>query len=90
MRMHCPPCMTIARLHSLYAADTLWREHIYYCPNPYCGHTFVTRSEVARTLTPSKIPNPDVHIPISARAAKRRENKKKREAMSTNSRQLVV
>lgn len=76
MRMHCPHYMTIARLHSLYAADTLWREYVYRCRNLYCGHTFITRSEVVRTLTHSKIPNPNVHIPISTRAAKRLENKK--------------
>lgn len=80
MRMPCPHCKSIARLHSLIVADILFREHAYICWNPFCGHTFITRSEVARTLTPSKIPNPNVRIPISTRAAKRRENKEKREA----------
>lgn len=84
MRMHCPHCKCIARLHSLYAAGTLWRECVYGCPNPFCGHTFITRSEVSRTLTPSKIPNPNVHIPISTRSAKRRQNKEKREAAAAD------
>lgn len=80
MKMHCPHCMCIAHLHSLHAAGTLFREHVYCCSDPYCGHTFIARCEVAHTLTPSKIPNPNVHIPISSRARKRRENKEKREA----------
>lgn len=90
MKMHCPHCMCIAQLHSLHAAGALFREHVYYCLDPYCGHTFITRSEVTRTLTPSKIPNPHVHIPISARAGKRRENKEKREAAATASRSPIV
>ena len=80
MKMHFPHCKCIARLHWLHAAGLLFREHVYCCSNPYCGHNFITRSEVARTLTPSKMPNPNVHIPISARARKRWENKEKREA----------
>lgn len=86
MKMHCPHCLCVAEFHSLHAAGTLFREHIYRCSDPYCGHNFITRSEVALTLTPSKIPNPNVHIPISARAAKRRENKAKREAAIAASR----
>ena len=78
--MNCPHCKCIARLHSLHAEGLLFREHVYCCSNPYCGHNFIVRSEVGRTLTPSKIPNPNVNIPISARATKRQENKAKREA----------
>ena len=80
MRMNCPHCKCIARLHSLHAEGLLFREHVYCCSNPYCGHNFIVRSEFGRTLTPSKIPNPNVNIPISARATKRQENKAKREA----------
>ena len=80
MRMYCPHCECVARLHSLHAAGLLFREYVYCCSNPYCGHNFIVRSEARCTLTPSKIPNPNVHIPISARAAKRREKKAKREA----------
>ena len=78
MKMNCPHCKCIARLHSLHAAGLLFREHVYCCSNPYCGHNFILRSEVGRTLTPSKIPDPDVNIPISARAAKRRQNREQR------------
>ncbi|RYF01722.1 MAG: hypothetical protein EOO32_02800 [Comamonadaceae bacterium] len=80
MRMYCPHCESTARLHSVIAKGLLWREVIYCCTDVYCGHNFVARAEVQRTLCPSKTPNPSVSIPISARATKRRENKAKREA----------
>ncbi|WP_349817093.1 hypothetical protein [Acidovorax sp. SUPP1855] len=73
-------CKGKTKLHSGQQVDRFAWEHIFCCCDPYCGCTFVTRGEVARIITPPKVPNPDVNLPISARAAKRRENKAKREA----------
>ena len=44
MKMNCPHCECVARLHSLHAAGLLFREHVYCCSNPYCGHNFILRS----------------------------------------------
>lgn len=80
MKMPSPMCQSKTKLHSGAQVDRYVWEQIFCCSNPYCGCTFVVRGEIQRILRPPKTPNPDVNLPISARAAKRRENKAKREA----------
>lgn len=43
-------------------------EITYMCKNPECGHIFVAGLEVLRTLSPSAIPDPSVHIQLSKHA----------------------
>ncbi len=85
MKMPCPMCQSKTKLHSGAQVDRYVWEHIFYCWNPYCGCTFIVRSEVRRILRQSKIPDPTVTIPVSTRAAKRQENKAKREAAAAAS-----
>ena len=80
MKMPCPMCQSKTKFHSVAQVDRYVREHIFYCWNPYCGCIFVVRGEIQRILRQSKIPDPTVTIPVSTRAAKRQENKAKREA----------
>lgn len=85
MKMPCPMCKSKTNLHSEAQVDRYAWEHIFCCTNPYCGCTFIVRSEVQRILRQSKIPDPTVTIPVSTRAAKRQENKARREAAAAAS-----
>lgn len=80
MTMHCPMCHGKTRFCGAEQINLLQKVRVYQCRDPYCSCSFETLSTVVRTLRPSKIPRPGVNIPISTRAAKRRENKEKREA----------
>jgi len=35
------------------------------CQNSECGYSFVARLEVARTLSVSSMPNPEIKVPLS-------------------------
>lgn len=35
------------------------------CRNPDCGYAFVARLEIARTLSVSSIPKPELKVPLS-------------------------
>lgn len=40
----------------------LYREQLMQCSNALCGFTYIVGAEVLRTISPSAMPNPDVHI----------------------------
>lgn len=84
MKMPCPMCKSKTKFHSCAQVGRFVWEYIYCCSNPYCGCTFVVSGTILRVLRPPKAPNPDVNLPVSTRAAKRRENKAKREAAASS------
>jgi len=77
----CPECGSKTATYARRQISCLKAVHFLGCTNGECGVALVAHHEFSRTLTPSKIPNPLMaHLPVSQRAAKRRENKAKREA----------
>lgn len=65
IRMHCPHCHTSSLVRSSRQMSATLRELEFQCHNVYCGHTWVATLEAVRTLSPSSIPNPEVHLPLS-------------------------
>lgn len=64
-RWQCPHCKVSSEIRTSRMVSDTMRESIYACTNPECGHTFVVMAEVARTLSPSAVPDPTVNIPLS-------------------------
>ena len=61
----CPHCKSHAIAVKSRPMGTLMKETTYRCKNLECGHIFVCTVEVSRTLSPSGMPDPDIHIPLS-------------------------
>jgi predicted RNA-binding Zn-ribbon protein involved in translation (DUF1610 family) len=77
----CPECGSKTITYARRQISPLEAVHFLGCKNGECGAAVVARDEFSRIITPSKLPNPLMpHLPVSQRAAKRRENKAKREA----------
>jgi hypothetical protein len=64
---HCPHCRSRAIVRSSAQVTDLVRELDYACTNHLCGHTFVAQLEAVRTIVPSAMPNPTVHLPLGNR-----------------------
>jgi hypothetical protein len=69
--MRCPHCRQPSWIRKSEEMTTLFREVTYTCSNTDCGHVFVCSLEVARTLSPSAIPDPEIHIPLSPHVNRR-------------------
>ena len=67
-RLQCPHCEHPAMRRNSLKITVLTHQAMYYCTNPECGHTFVTLTEIVRTLSPSATPNPSVVLPLSDHA----------------------
>lgn len=67
----CPHCTARARIRTNKDISPLYREIHYQCLNVQCGHVFVCGLEVLRTTSPSAIPDPTVHIPLSRNVVRR-------------------
>lgn len=73
--VRCPHCgaKAFARVGGK-TADT-YREVYYYCSNDLeCGHVFVVAMTAIRTVHPSMMPNPTVHLPLTPPQRLRRVN----------------
>ncbi|WP_061942221.1 ogr/Delta-like zinc finger family protein [Collimonas pratensis] len=64
----CPHCHHRVRAANSHTMSDMMMEITYMCKNPECGHIFVAGLEVLRTLSPSAIPDPSVHIQLSKHA----------------------
>ncbi|AZZ97989.1 ogr/Delta-like zinc finger family protein [Pseudoalteromonas sp. R3] len=64
----CPHCGHRANQRRTKKQSQLTREKVYRCSNEDCNFVFATLEEIVRTVTPSANPNPDVNLPMSARA----------------------
>lgn len=49
-------------MRSSRSLSAVYREQLMQCTNAHCGFTYVVGAEVIRAISPSAIPNPDVHI----------------------------
>lgn len=58
----CPHCGEPAIVRSSRALSPVYREQLMQCTNALCGFTYVVGAEVIRAISPSAMPNPDVHI----------------------------
>jgi len=58
----CPHCGEPAIVRSSRALSPVYREQVMQCTNALCSFSYVVGSEVIRALSPSAMPNPDVHI----------------------------
>lgn len=65
MRIDCPHCDSRAEIRTSKTMSAITREIYFQCPNPECGHTWVSLLSAIRTIVPSRIPCPDVYIPLS-------------------------
>lgn len=65
MMFLCPHCRTKALIRSSRELSPLLRELMMVCQDAECGHTFVVHAEVARTVSPSAKPDPEVFLPIN-------------------------
>jgi predicted Zn-ribbon and HTH transcriptional regulator len=59
----CPHCKTVCKTVKTEQISETLRVITYTCPA--CGYTFEADLVAARSLQPSKAPNPNVHIPVS-------------------------
>lgn len=62
---NCPHCNWPSSIRSSHSESPVLWEQLRWCNNPMCGHTWIDYVEAHRTLSPSAIPNPNVHIPLS-------------------------
>lgn len=61
--INCPHCETRAIVRSSQQMLPTYRELRLRCDNDACGHTFVADLTITRTIVPSKMPNPAIHLP---------------------------
>lgn len=66
-RAVCPHCSSKASIKTSKKITAITREIYFQCSNFECGHTWAALLSAVRTIVPSRIPNPDVHIPQSSR-----------------------
>lgn len=58
----CPHCSEPAIVRSSRSLSPIYREQLMQCTNALCGFTYVVGAEVIRAISPSAMPNPNVHI----------------------------
>jgi ribosomal protein S27AE len=73
-RIKCPHCGAGAKLRTSKTLTPLYREIYYHCSNLFCGHTFMATHEIVRTVAPSRMPNPDISLPMLPAAAARAQS----------------
>lgn len=61
----CPHCSAAALVRTSQQLTPLIRKSWHRCENLQCGHTFVSFTEVAYTMSPSATPRPGVLLPLS-------------------------
>jgi len=66
----CPHCEWSCTGRHSEQLTRVTKEIKVICTNPDCGHTVKMMIEAVKTLSPSAIPHPDVHLPLSKRAEK--------------------
>ena len=68
-RIRCPHCNSRAVSRTARDLSESVREVYCHCKNVIeCGYIWVAHLSAVRTLTPSRIPNPSVNIPMNDRA----------------------
>ncbi len=65
----CPHCGSTCKTVKTDQMTRTYREVTYICTNTECGFIFVGAIHPVRTLEPSKMPDPDIRIPMTRAAA---------------------
>lgn len=65
MRVNCPHCNSKANIRTSKEISLITREVYFQCTNYECGHTWAALLSAIRTISPSRIPNQNVYIPLS-------------------------
>lgn len=63
MAMQCPHCEGKTKIRTSRKVTKTCREYYLQCQNINCNHNFVCMMESVRTIVPSLIPDPHVHLP---------------------------
>ena len=63
--IRCPICSSRSVARTSRELSPTLREISYRCENDECGHIYIAALEVVRTIVPSALHNPDVHVPLS-------------------------
>jgi hypothetical protein len=67
---YCPHCDSRSANTRLVPLSRTVSDLTFRCANDDCGHVFVVRLEVVRSVHPSAVPHPAVMLPLVARAAR--------------------
>lgn len=65
--MNCPHCGRRAQIRTSTEVTVTMRELYFLCSAVPCGHSWVATLEAVRTISPSGLPNPAVHLPVMRR-----------------------
>jgi hypothetical protein len=63
--INCPHCGSTSRVRTSRPLTSLVRTANLQCTNLDCGHTFAAQLAITHTISPSRLPNPDVVLPIA-------------------------
>ncbi|WP_299307830.1 ogr/Delta-like zinc finger family protein [uncultured Croceicoccus sp.] len=61
----CPHCSSRATVRTSRAVTPLYRQLNIACRNAECGHTFAADMTITHTISPSAIPDPEIHLRTS-------------------------
>jgi predicted RNA-binding Zn-ribbon protein involved in translation (DUF1610 family) len=64
----CPHCNARAIARSSAQVTSTCRTIYYRCDNDECGHTFIAQLAILHSTVPSRIPNPQVNLPLRVAA----------------------
>ena len=67
-RIACPHCGYRSTIRYSRPLSELIREAKVQCNNPDCGHSWIVHLEAVRSICPSRTPNPNINLPMSARS----------------------
>lgn len=65
LSLDCPKCGSFLKIRTSKQMTPVYRVLYLYCTNTEnCGHRFKGEIEMTHTLVPSKIPNPEINLPL--------------------------
>lgn len=65
IRVSCPHCESPTIVRNSETVTRQTRQAKLICTNADCGHTFVVVVEAVKTISPSAMPHPSVHMPTA-------------------------
>lgn len=68
MAFKCPHCGETAYTRTSRMMSLVTREAYYQCSNIECGATFKSYEQIFSQISPSAMPNPEIHIPWGKKA----------------------
>ena len=65
LSIDCPHCSAPSRVRTSRGLTPLVRTAHLQCTNLDCGHTFSAQIEITHTISPSRLPNPAIILPVA-------------------------